>query len=75
MEKKYLIMAVVVALFVVAGCTSKQVALKQETVIAPQTEPSTSDVVGGIAAIDVLEQEVQVETIDINPDELSGLDF
>lgn len=72
MERKYLIMAIFVALVVAVGCTAKQ-APQQDN--APSAEPTVSDVAGGIAAIDVLDEEVQVENIDINPDELSGLDF
>lgn len=74
MQNKYLVLAAVIALALVAAGCAKQIA--QPTDVQDEaSEPSTGDVAGGIAAIDVLDEEVQVEEMDINPDELSGLDF
>lgn len=77
MQNKYLILAAVIALvLVVAGCANvQQPQTTQPVEAALATGTSLGEVAGGIAETDVLTEEVQVETIDINPDELSALDF
>ncbi len=69
MEIKYLVLAIAVAMLVIAvGCTKYQPA--QESV-----SPQVGNVFGEIYELDAVDESVQVEDLDVNPDELSGLDF
>lgn len=77
MQNKYLILVAAVALvLVIAGCAKVEPQQPTQPVdIQAATDTNLGEVVSGIAEADILTEEVQVEEVDINPDELSGLDF
>jgi len=71
MELKYSVMTVVLAVLVIAvGCAKVPQTEQPESL-----EPTVSDVYRGFYELDLLDEEVGLEEIEINPDELSGLDF
>lgn len=75
MQKRFLIAVVVIALLVVAvGCSKKAEAPSQEVLDTPSSDASDS-MLGDVNELNTLDEEVQVEELEINPDELSGLDF
>lgn len=74
MQKNYLILAVAL-LLVIAGC-SKAATLPEAPERPDVAEEDVSEgVYGSIYELNSLDEDVQVEELEINPDELSGLDF
>lgn len=73
MQKKFLALAVAIALLVaVVGCSK---ATSSPAVPEVVQSDLSGDIVGNINDLNAVDEEVQVEEIDVNPDELSGLDF
>lgn len=73
MQRKFLILAVAL-LVVVVGCSKAQTSSVPDVPVVTQTDVS-GGVLDNINDLNTVDEDVQVETIDINPDELSGLDF
>lgn len=75
MQKKFLILAIAL-LVVVVGCSKAQTSSQTVPDVPAVTQSDVSGgVVDNINDLNTVDEDVQVETIDINPDELSGLDF
>lgn len=73
MQRKFLILAVAL-LVVIVGCSKAQTPSVPDVPVTTQADVS-GGVVDNINDLNAVDEDVQVETIDINPDELSGLDF
>lgn len=70
MNMKYLVIAFAIALIVVAGCVKRMEVPKQDFVTETPTDISSE-----VSELESLDEDVDVEDVEVNPDELSGLDF
>ena len=77
MQRKFLILAVAIALLVVAvGCSKAKISSQAVPDRPGVAANDVSDgVFGNINDLNAVDEDVQIEEMDINPDELSGLDF